>query len=94
MLLIDDKTLKETKLTEAELRREIALMLYRTGKLPLAKAARFAGLDKDAFAAALDRSANNGEKKAKKGRDLTAFFNQFNLPLRGFTFDREAANER
>jgi predicted HTH domain antitoxin len=94
MLFIDDKIIKETRLTEEELRREIAFMLYRSGKLTVVKAAHFAGLDKDAFMAALAASAKHEGKKAKGSRDITAFFNRFSIPLNGFTFDREAANER
>lgn len=54
MLLIDDKTLKEAKISEKEMRRELALMLYRRGRLPLDKASKLAQMTERSFKKLLD----------------------------------------
>jgi hypothetical protein len=54
MLLIDDKTLKEANISEKEMRRELALMLYRRGRLPLDKASKLAQMTERSFRKLLD----------------------------------------
>jgi predicted HTH domain antitoxin len=49
-LVIDDQTLREVGLTEAEARLELACRLFETGRLDLWPAARLAGLSKLDFA--------------------------------------------
>ncbi len=48
-LIIEDEILKIAKMTEEELRQEIALLLFQRGKLTLAQAARFARMDRLRF---------------------------------------------
>lgn len=43
-LIISDETVRATKFTEDELRREIAVMLFTKEKLTLGQAARLAGM--------------------------------------------------
>ena len=48
-LVIPDDVLEATQMTEEELRREIAVMLFEKEKLTLAKAARLAGMTRIDF---------------------------------------------
>ena len=49
MLLIDEKTIRAARTSEKELRQDIAVLLYEKCALSLARAARFAGMDRIAF---------------------------------------------
>jgi predicted HTH domain antitoxin len=46
---ISDEILSATRMTEAEMRQEIAIMLFQQEKLTLAQASRFAGMNRIAF---------------------------------------------
>nr|WP_306462532.1 UPF0175 family protein [Microcystis aeruginosa] len=46
---ISDEILSATSMTEAEMRQEIAVMLFHKEKLTLAQASRFAGINRIAF---------------------------------------------
>ncbi|MCA2938636.1 MAG: UPF0175 family protein [Microcystis aeruginosa Ma_QC_Ch_20071001_S25] len=46
---ISDEILSATRRTEAEMRPEIAVMLFQKEKLTLAQASRFAGMNRIAF---------------------------------------------
>ncbi|NCR56954.1 MAG: UPF0175 family protein [Microcystis aeruginosa LL13-06] len=46
---ISDEILSATRRTEAEMRLEIAVMLFQKEKLTLAQASRFAGMNRIAF---------------------------------------------
>lgn len=46
---IPDEILAATRMTEAEMRREIAVMLFQQEKLTLAQASRFSGINRIAF---------------------------------------------
>lgn len=46
---ISDEILSATPLTEAEMRQEIAVMLFQKEKLTLAQASRFAGMNRIAL---------------------------------------------
>jgi predicted HTH domain antitoxin len=46
---ISDEILSATRMTEAEMRQEIAVMLFQKEKLTLAQASRFAGMNRIAF---------------------------------------------
>lgn len=46
---IPDEILTTTRMTEAEMRQEIAVMLFEREKLTLAQASRFAGMHPVAF---------------------------------------------
>ena len=48
-LTIPDDILQSTRMTEAELRQEIAVLLFGKQKLTLAQASRLAGLDRLQF---------------------------------------------
>lgn len=48
-LLISDETITATRMTESELKQEIAVMLFQKDKLTLAQASRFAGMHQVAF---------------------------------------------
>ncbi len=48
-LLISDETITATRMTESELKQEIAVMLFQKDKLTLAQASRFAGMHRVAF---------------------------------------------
>lgn len=48
-LIIPEDVLRTTRLTESELRREIAVMLFSTEKLTLGQAARLAAMDRVSF---------------------------------------------
>lgn len=48
-LTIPDEVLHSTGMSEVEMRREIAVMLYQTEKLTLAQAARFADMPRFRF---------------------------------------------
>ena len=48
-LVIPDEILTATRMTETEMRQEIAVMLFRREKLTLAQASRFAGMHRIAF---------------------------------------------
>ena len=43
-LVIEDKVLEQARITEAELKLEIAILLYQMEKFTLGQASRFAGL--------------------------------------------------
>ena len=46
---ISDEILSSTRMTEAEMRQEIAVMLFQKEKLTLAQASRFAGMNRISF---------------------------------------------
>ncbi len=46
---IPDEVLAATRMTEAEMRQEIAVMLFQKEKLTLAQASRFAGMNRMTF---------------------------------------------
>nr|NCR24693.1 UPF0175 family protein [Microcystis aeruginosa L111-01]NCS46281.1 UPF0175 family protein [Microcystis aeruginosa BS11-05] len=46
---ISDEILSATRMTEAEMRQEIAVMLFQKDKLTLAQASRFARMNRIAF---------------------------------------------
>ncbi|MCE7939886.1 MAG: UPF0175 family protein [Chloroflexi bacterium CFX6] len=48
-LLIPDDIVLATRMTDAELRREIAVMLFRQEKLTLGQSSRLAGMNQLAF---------------------------------------------
>ncbi len=48
-VVIPDEVLSTTRMTEAEMRLEIAVMLFQHDKLSLAQASRFAGMHRVAF---------------------------------------------
>ena len=48
-LVISDEILTATRMTENELRQEIAVMLFQMEKLTLAQASRLAGMHRVAF---------------------------------------------
>ncbi|MEQ8971410.1 MAG: UPF0175 family protein [Coleofasciculus sp. C1-SOL-03] len=48
-VVIPDEILTITRMTEAEMRQEIAVMLFEREKLTLAQASRFAGMHRVAF---------------------------------------------
>jgi len=48
-ILIPDEILATARLTEAEMKQEIAVMLFQKEKLTLAQASRFAGINRMAF---------------------------------------------
>lgn len=48
-VVVPDEILTATRLTEAEMRQEIAVMLFQREKLTLAQASRFAGIHRVAF---------------------------------------------
>lgn len=45
-VLIPDETLRAAKMTEQELKQEVAILLYQQQRLTLAQAARLAGVDR------------------------------------------------
>jgi predicted HTH domain antitoxin len=45
MLVIEDEIVRATRLTEEELRREIAVLLHEKGRLTFSEARRLSGLD-------------------------------------------------
>ncbi|HOW50881.1 MAG TPA: UPF0175 family protein [bacterium] len=49
MLLIDEKTIRAARTSEQDLRQDIAVLLYEKCTLSLARAARFASMDRIAF---------------------------------------------
>jgi len=48
-LLISDEVLSTTRMTEEEMKQEIAILLFQREKLTLAQASRFAGMHRVAF---------------------------------------------
>ncbi len=48
-IVVPDEILTITRMTEAEMRQEIAVMLFQKEKLTLAQASRFAGINRLAF---------------------------------------------
>ncbi|MEO1145632.1 MAG: UPF0175 family protein [Cyanobacteria bacterium J06638_22] len=48
-VVVSDEILTATHMTEAEMRQEIAVMLFQREKLTLAQASRFAGMHRVAF---------------------------------------------
>lgn len=48
-LTIPEDVLRTTRMSESELRREIAVMLFSAEKLTLGQAARFAAMDRISF---------------------------------------------
>jgi predicted HTH domain antitoxin len=48
-IVVPDEILTITRMTEAEMRQEIAVMLFQKEKLTLAQASRFAGINRIAF---------------------------------------------
>lgn len=48
-IIVPDEILTVTRMTEAEMRQEIAIMLFQKEKLTLAQASRFAGMHRIAF---------------------------------------------
>ncbi len=48
-IVVPDEMLTTTRMTEAEMRQEIAVMLFQKEKLTLAQASRFAGINRIAF---------------------------------------------
>jgi len=47
--VIPEEILTTTRMSEAEMRQEIAIMLFQKEKLTLAQASRFAGINRIAF---------------------------------------------
>ena len=48
-IVVPDEILSATRMTEAEMRQEIAVMLFQKEKLTLAQASRFANMHRVAF---------------------------------------------
>ena len=48
-LVIPDEVVSATHLSEAELRRELAILMYRDDRLSLGKACEFAGISHEEF---------------------------------------------
>ena len=48
-IIVSDEILRTTRMTEAEMRQEIAIMLFHKEKLTLAQASRFSGVDRVSF---------------------------------------------
>jgi predicted HTH domain antitoxin len=48
-IIVPDEILTVTRMTEAEMRQEIAIMLFQKEKLTLAQASRFAGMHRISF---------------------------------------------
>lgn len=48
-IVVPDEILSATRMTEAEMRQEIAVMLFQKEKPTLAQASRFAGVNRIAF---------------------------------------------
>ena len=48
-ILISDDLLSTTRMTEAEMKQEIAILLFQRDKFTLAQASRFAGMHRVAF---------------------------------------------
>jgi predicted HTH domain antitoxin len=48
-IVVSNEVLSATRMTEAEMRQEIAVMLFQKEKLTLAQAGRFAGIHRVAF---------------------------------------------
>ena len=48
-VIVPDQILTVTRMTETEMRQEIAVMLFQREKLTLAQASRFAGMHRVAF---------------------------------------------
>jgi predicted HTH domain antitoxin len=48
-IVVPDEVLTATRMTEAEMRQEIAVMLFQKEKLTLAQASRFANMNRVAF---------------------------------------------
>jgi predicted HTH domain antitoxin len=48
-IVVPDEILTITRMTEAEMRKEIAVILFQKEKLTLAQASRFAGINRIAF---------------------------------------------
>ena len=48
-ILISDEILTAARMTEAEMRQEIAILLFQKEKFTLARASRFAGVHRVAF---------------------------------------------
>ncbi len=48
-IIVPDEILTATRMTEAEMRQEIAIMLFQREKLTLAQAGRFSGMHRVAF---------------------------------------------
>lgn len=48
-IIIPDEILTATRMTESELKQEIAVLLFQKEKLTLAQAGRFAGMHRVAF---------------------------------------------
>lgn len=48
-IVVSDELLAATRMSEAEMRQEIAVMLFQKEKLTLAQASRFAGMHRIAF---------------------------------------------
>lgn len=48
-ILISDELLNTTRMTESEMRQEIAILLFQKDKLTLAQASHFAGTNRIAF---------------------------------------------
>ncbi|WP_019503027.1 UPF0175 family protein [Pseudanabaena sp. PCC 6802] len=48
-IVVPDEILTTARMTEAEMRQEIAVMLFQKEKLTLAQASRFAGMHRVAF---------------------------------------------
>ena len=48
-IVITDELLSATRMTEAEMKQEIAVLLFQKEKLTLAQASRFAGMNRIAF---------------------------------------------
>lgn len=48
-ILISNEILTATRMTEAEMRQEIAVLLFQKEKFTLAQASRFAGVNRIAF---------------------------------------------
>ncbi|MCS6918461.1 MAG: UPF0175 family protein [Fimbriimonadales bacterium] len=52
-VIVSEEMLRETQMSEDEFRQELAIWLYREGRLTLAQAARWAGITRLQFQRAL-----------------------------------------
>lgn len=59
-IVISDEILAATRMTDGELKQEIAVMLFQKEKLTLAQASRLAGMNRIAFQYLLASSSNSG----------------------------------
>nr|CAO91237.1 unnamed protein product [Microcystis aeruginosa PCC 7806] len=64
---ISDEILSATRMTEAEMRQEIAVMLFQKEKLTLAQASRFAGMNESyCFSTPTGKSSNSSTLRCRR----------------------------